>query len=253
MTGFSDRKTEDFVKSVYLVDTRGLVTATRPGRLAKHKVRFARQEIAAEDNGKYRTLEDTVKMVKPTILIGLAGTGRAFTEDIVRFMAAQCKRPIILPLSNPTSKAEITAENAFAWTEGRAIVASGSPFEPVTLDGKVHHTSQGNNMYVFPGIGLGAAVSRAKTLSEGIMTKAAIALADMVPESALETGLYPPLEDIRNVSVQIAAAVVEEAVREGVATVELPSERVALEAHIRSKMWDAVYPPSSAYMKLAKL
>jgi malate dehydrogenase (oxaloacetate-decarboxylating) len=244
----------DFVNRVYLVDTRGLVTASRPGRLAKHKVPFARNDVAPEDNGKYRTLEDTVRRVKPTILIGLAGAGRAFTEDIIRSVSANCARPIILPLSNPTSKAEISAENAFKWTGGRAIVASGSPFAPVKLDGKVHITSQGNNMYVFPGIGLGAAVSRAKTLSDGIMTTAAIALADMVPEKDLEHGLYPPLEDIRNVSVLIAAAVVEESVKEGVAmATDLPKDRAGLIAHIRRQMWEPRYPSSETYAALAKL
>ncbi|KAJ9451475.1 NADP-dependent malic enzyme [Diplonema papillatum] len=234
---------EDFTRSVYLVDTRGLVTTTRGDKLASHKVALARTDISAEDVAeKYKTLHDVVINTSPTVLIGLAGAGPAFTETMLRHMASYTDRPIILPLSNPTSRSEVTPEDAFKWTDGRAIFASGSPCDPVTLDGRTLCGSQGNNLYVFPGIGLGATIAEVKTITSDLMTRAAITLADMVPEEELENGLYPGLSDIRRISAHIAAGVADEARLKGIANATtLPENSEELVQHMASSMWNAEY------------
>ncbi|KAG8345290.1 hypothetical protein TRVL_03872 [Trypanosoma vivax] len=130
------KTTEEVRKAVYLIDTKGLVTTTRGDTLAAHKVSWARTDITAEQSNSLRTLLDVVKFVKPTALIGLGAQGGVFTEDVVRLMASNCKRPVLFPLSNPSSKAEIIPEDAYKWTDGAAIVASGSPFPPCVLNGK---------------------------------------------------------------------------------------------------------------------
>jgi malate dehydrogenase (oxaloacetate-decarboxylating) len=245
-------KRETFVQNAYLVDTRGLVTTTRGDKLASHKVAFARRDVPASANKNYSSLEAVVKAFKPTILIGLAGVGPAFTQPMVEFMASYCKRPIILPLSNPTPKAEITAEQAYKWTKGEAIVATGSPFPALNYEGKVLTPSQGNNMYVFPGIGLGATLAGVKTISEDLITAAAEALSDLVPTSQLSAGLYPPLDNIRDVSAAVAAAVMEQAMREGVACApNLPAGRKNLIAFARRAMWAPEYSNGPYYAAVA--
>jgi len=233
---------------VWLVDTKGLVTNTRGDALAPHKVAWARTDVAKEDNAKYATLKGVCQMVKPTALIGLAASGPAFTKDVVEIVMESAERPIIFPLSNPTSKSEITAFDAFTWTKGRAIVASGSPFPPVTVDGQVKRAAQGNNMYIFPGVGLGCSLAQVRSITEELMTAAAIALAEMV-ENPEETGLYPPLSEIRSASAVVAAAVIAQSVNDGLctkagfATATLEELRAAAAA----AMWEPVYCPPEWY------
>jgi malate dehydrogenase (oxaloacetate-decarboxylating)(NADP+) len=199
--------------------------------------------VRAEDDGM--PLIDVIKKYKPTILVGVTAVGGLFKEDIIREMAAQSERPIIFPLSNPTTKAECTAEQAYEWTDGRCIFASGSPFDKVEMDdGRVFYPSQCNNMYIFPGLGLGATVCGAKKVTNRMLYIAAEALANFVPEEDVKVGkLFPPLSKIRDVSHCIAVAVVKEAIRAGLATKVRPQDQDNLESWIAMKMYYPEYVP----------
>ena len=189
----------------WFVDSKGLVVKSRTD-LVEHKLRFA------HDHAPVATLLEAVETLKPTALVGVSGMTQAFTEPVVRAMARLNKRPVVFALSNPTSKAECTAEQAYAWSEGRAMFASGSPFGPVTHEGKTLRPAQGNNAYVFPGIGLGAIACRARTLPDEVFLTAARTLANLVREDDLNHGsLYPPLRDIRKISLAIAVSVATKA------------------------------------------
>jgi malate dehydrogenase (oxaloacetate-decarboxylating)(NADP+) len=195
--------------------------------------------------GSALSLKEVVKKYKPTILVGVTTVGGLFTEDIVREMQSQCERPIIFPLSNPTTKAECTAEQAYEWTDGRCIFASGSPFAPVEMaDGRVFYPSQCNNMYIFPGIGLGATVCGAKSVTQRMLYVAAEALANFVPEEDVRDGkVFPPLNRIREVSHRIAVAVVEEAIKKGYATRISAAEQQDLDKFVAKKMYYPEYVP----------
>jgi len=217
----------------FLVDSKGLVVASRSD-LNAHKHRYA------HDHPPVATFLDAVTTLKPTAIIGVAATPGAFTRDVVEAMAAQNERPIVFALSNPTSKAECTAEDAYRWTGGRALFASGSPFDPVTLDGRRFVPRQGNNSYIFPGVGLGVVASHAQRVTDSMFMASARALAASVTESDLAQGsLFPPLHSVRDVSARIAAAVAEVAFRENLATIERPAD---LHAFVRSRMYDPHYP-----------
>ncbi|MFC1740624.1 NAD-dependent malic enzyme, partial [Pseudomonadota bacterium] len=168
--------TEEARKLVWMCDSRGLVTTTRESGLEDHKIPYARDEEPAAE------LLEVVKRVKPTILIGASGQAHTFTEDVVKTMHKHCEQPIIFALSNPTTKAECTAEEAYNWTDGQAIFASGSPFNAVRLNGKVLVPGQGNNMFIFPGVGLGAVVCGATKVTDEMFFTAAKTLAHMVTE-----------------------------------------------------------------------
>lgn len=201
---------EDALSKFWLVDSSGLVTNNRGGQLQDHKVLFARKDIPKD--GQLKTLVEVVKHVKPTALIGLSGQGKAFTEEILREMANFNKKPIVFPLSNPTSKSECTAEEAYKFTDGTSIFASGSPFDPVNWNGKELVPGQGNNMYIFPGLGFGAQICKAKKVSQNMIASASKALADSVSQEELDEGkLYPEISKIREISVNIAVAVIETA------------------------------------------
>ncbi len=180
-----------------------------------------------------------VSAIKPTALIGATGRPDTFTRPIIEAMAEMNERPIIFALSNPTSKSELTAEHAYRWTGGRAVFASGSPFDPVDLDGKTYAPGQSNNAYIFPGVGLGVVASEATRVTEEMFLVAARALAESVSEESLARGtLYPPLGQIREVSVAIAEAVARVAYAQGLAQSPLPDD---LEAHIRSHVYPLEY------------
>lgn len=217
----------------WFVDSKGLVVKGRGDELAHHKVPFA------HDSEGCRDLATAVEKVRPTALIGVAGAGPAFTQAILESMGAINARPIIFALSNPTSKAECTAEAAYGHTGGRAIFASGSPFAPVTLNGVTHVPGQGNNVYVFPGIGLGALSCRSKHVTDSMFLVAAKTLAAQVEASDLAKGrVYPELRSIRTVSLRIATAVANEAYRLGLAQLPLPAD---VQADIASQMFDPSY------------
>jgi len=217
----------------WFVDSQGLVVRSRLGKLAEHKMPYA------HDHPFVATLAEAIETVKPTVLIGVSGQAHAFTRDIVTRMAALNQRPIIFALSNPTSKAECTAEEAYQWTEGRVIYASGSPFPPGTFAGQPYVPGQGNNVYIFPGVGLGALVCEASQITDEMFLTAAQTLASVVTAEDLALGrIYPAISNIREVSIQIAAAVAEEAHRAGLARRPRPADLVK---DIRARMFEPVY------------
>ena len=219
---------EEARERCWLIDSGGLVVKSRAG-LAPHKLPFAHDRAPLAD------LLAAVEALHPTAIIGVSGQHGAFTQHALEAMARLNDRPIVFALSNPTSKAECTAEQAYTWTEGRAIFASGSPFAPVTLAGKTYTPGQGNNAYIFPGVGLGAIACGARLVTDEMFFAAAHALAHQVSESDLEQGLiYPPLTDIREVSAAIAAAVAEVAYQRNLATQPRPAD---LLAHIEAQMY----------------
>lgn len=209
----------------WLVDTKGLVTKDRGDKLAEHKKYFAR----VDNNGhQFRTLEEVIEYVKPTALVGLTATFGVFTESIVRALKASVdagglgRRPILFPLSNPLTKAECTFEQAINWTEGSVIFASGSPFASYPVkngDGSVttYHPNQGNNVYVFPGIGLGAILAKATKVTDEMIYTSAAALAGSLNSDEIQQGLiYPRIERVREASIIVAREVMKAARREGV-------------------------------------
>ena len=235
---------EEARRRVWTVDTKGLVTNERPG-LEDFKLEFARDvnEVAKwqVSNRSNITLEETVANVKPTILIGVSATPGTFSESVIRLMAKVNERPMIFPLSNPTSKAECTAEEAIRWSDGRAIVATGSPFAPVDYNGKHFRIGQCNNSFIFPGVGLGVCVARATFVSDGMFLAAAKALAEQVHANDLaDSAVYPQLAAIRDCSEAVATAVIRRAVGEGHAD---PGVLVNLEKTVRRAMWFPEYLP----------
>jgi malate dehydrogenase (oxaloacetate-decarboxylating)(NADP+) len=222
----------DARRRCWLFDSKGLVTAQRSD-LAEHKRPYAHEHVGAA------TLLDAVKALRPTTIIGVAAVGGAFTEDVVRTMAAQNERPVVFALSNPTSKSECTAAQAYSWSDGRALFACGSPFDPVTFGTHTHVPRQGNNSYIFPGVGLGVIVSGATRVTDEMFMAAANELAARVREDDLAQGsLYPPLSSIRDVSAHIAAQVAAVAWRRGLARGAQPADLLAA---VRSQMYQPRY------------
>ncbi len=222
----------DARKRCWLLDTKGLVVKKRT-HLAEHKLPYAHEGEFQPD------IESAVSALKPTILIGVSGKPNSFTRPVLETMAKLNERPIIFALSNPTSKAECTAEEAYTWTEGRAIFASGSPFPPFTYKGKSYVPGQGNNAYIFPGVGLGVIACEARRVTDEMFFHAAKALAKTVTSDDLSFGLiYPPLTRIREVSAVIAAATAEIAYERGLARKPRPENVLS---YMRSQMYDPTY------------
>ncbi len=217
---------------IWLVDSRGLVVKDRAG-LNAQKLRYAHSHAPVGD------FLSAVKALKPTAIIGVAAVGGTFTPDVLRTMAEINKQPIIFALSNPTSQAECSAEEAYRHTGGRALFACGSPYDPVTIDGKTFVPRQGNNSYIFPGVGLGAIASATRLVTDEMFMAAAHTLAEMVSETDLKQGsLYPALPRIREVSARIATAVAAVAYQRGLATGPTPND---LRALVQSQMYDPRY------------
>ncbi|KFQ04357.1 hypothetical protein N329_08479, partial [Haliaeetus albicilla] len=204
---------EDAIKKIWMVDSKGLIVKGR-SHLNHEK------EMFAQDHPNVKTLEEVVQKVKPTAIIGVAAVAGAFTEKILKDMAAFNERPIVFALSNPTSKAECTAEQCYRLTEGRGIFASGSPFSKVTLpNGQTFFPGQGNNAYVFPGVALGVIACGVRHISDDIFLITAESIAAEVTEQNLAEGrLYPPLDSIREVSLKIAVKIVDWAYKHGLAS-----------------------------------
>ncbi|PWA32332.1 hypothetical protein CCH79_00012026 [Gambusia affinis] len=225
---------EESLKKIWMVDSKGLIVKGRDN-LTHEKVRFA------HEHPPMRNLEDVVRDLKPTAIIGVAAVAGAFSERIIRDMASFNERPIIFALSNPTSKAECTAEQCYTFTEGRGIFASGSPFDAVTLpDGRTFYPGQGNNAYIFPGVGRGVTACAFRHITEDVFLTAAEVLADQVTDKDLAEGrLYPPLSSIREVSLKLAAKIMDYAYHHKMATLRPePSDK---EAHIRSICYSTDY------------
>ncbi len=224
---------EEARKRCWFVDSRGLLVKGRGDTLPSHKVPFA------HDAPKAASLAEAVERIRPTALIGVAGIGRTFTPEILASMAAINKRPVIFALSNPTSKAECTAEEAYIHTGGRAIFASGSPFKPFEFGGRTYQTGQGNTVYIFPGVGMGALASGSSRVTEEMFLKSARTLAAEVTSADLARGsVYPTLSRIREVSLKIATAVAEEAYDSGLAQVPRPEN---VEQDISDRMFVPEY------------
>jgi malic enzyme len=235
---------EDARGRICMVDSRGLVTRDR-ANLEDFKALHAleREDVAGFvcSDPAHVTLEETIVNFKPTILLGVSGTSSLFTAPVVTAMAAINQRPIVFPLSNPTSKSECTAEQAVRWSDGRAIIATGSPFDPVTYRGKTYRVGQGNNALVFPGVGLGLWAGHVRRVTDAMFLDAARALASQVTEEDLASGaVYPPLTRIRECSHAVACAVIRRAVTEGHAA---PGILNGLEETVRSAMWFPRYRP----------
>jgi malate dehydrogenase (oxaloacetate-decarboxylating) len=232
---------------IWLVDSQGLVLKERPN-LESGKTRFAQStertaEWTVADRAQIH-LAETVRHVRPTILIGTSAQPNVFTEDIVRVMASDTPRPmprpIIFPLSNPTSKCEAAPADLLAWTDGRALVATGSPYAPVAIGGKIRSIGQCNNAYIFPGMGLGVTASGARRVTDEMFFAAARTLADLSPAIAdPDASLFPDLTTIRDVSHRVALAVAKMAQSQGHAESTTPDE---LERRIRVKTWTPRYP-----------
>lgn len=226
---------EEAKNRCWYVDSKGLVVSSRED-LTEHKQEFAHDHPFLPD------LLSAIKVIKPSALIGVSGKPRMFSQEVLSTMAQINDRPIIFSLSNPTSKTECTAEEAYKYTEGRAIFASGSPFDPVSLNGKEFYPAQGNNVYIFPGVGLGVIASWSRLVTDEMFFVAAKTLAQMVERDDLDKGrVYPSLTRIREVSLKIAVAVAEVAYRRGLANLPLPDD---LETHIKSVMY---YPEYEVY------
>lgn len=220
-------------RTCWFVDSKGLVVASRMEELAEHKKHFAHEAEFSPD------LSSALRAVKPTILIGVSGAGRVFTREIIGLMADYNVQPIIFALSNPTSKAECTSAEAIEWSEGRAIFASGSPMPPVDYKGRRIVSGQGNNVYIFPGVGLGVLATQSHTVTNSMFLMAARTLSELVtPEELAEGRVYPSLGRIREVSLRIATEVARTAYREGVAQEPEPDD---LEAELASRMFSANY------------
>jgi malic enzyme len=232
-------------RSIVLVDSGGLVRELRRD-LDEPKREFAlsRDDEAAFGFGASKAnpgLVETIERVRPTVLVGTTAVGGIFDESVVRAMAAAADRPVILPLSNPTSKAEANPIDVLRWTDGRALVATGSPFDAVEVDGRRHEVGQANNVFIFPGLGLGAIAAEARTITPRMFLLAAQTLAAAVTDDRLASGaLYPPVEALRSVSRAIAIRVARDAVEEGLAAIDPATD---IEALIDGAMWWPAYVP----------
>jgi malate dehydrogenase (oxaloacetate-decarboxylating)(NADP+) len=216
----------------WFVDSKGLVVKSR-GDLAEHKRPFAHDHPFLSDRVAI------VEAVKPTALIGVSGKPGAFSPAVLEAVGKINARPIVFALSNPTSMSECTAEEAYRWTAGRAVFASGSPFDPVTVEGRRFEPGQGNNAYIFPGVGLGVVACGSRLVTNEMFLAAAHALAEQVSTADLDVGrVYPRLREIRRVSAAVAYAVVETAREQGIVTREMPAD---LHSYIRSIMFDPEY------------
>jgi malate dehydrogenase (oxaloacetate-decarboxylating)(NADP+) len=220
-------------KQIYFFDSKGLVVKSR-NNLNELKLLYAH---SFEENSDFLS---AVKVAQPSILIGVSGQGGAFTEPLIREMGRVNSHPIIFALSNPTSKSECTAEQAYNWTGGRAIFASGSPFDPVQIENKKFYPGQGNNAYIFPGVGLGVVVSKSSLITDEMFIVAADTLANMVTEKDLKKGrMYPSITKICDISYKIAIKVANIAFDKNIARIPTPEN---LEETVRDTMFSPEYP-----------
>jgi malate dehydrogenase (oxaloacetate-decarboxylating) len=233
---------DETTRCFYALGSKGLLTSDYPGTLRDFQVPYARP--AAEVSGWPRDgegrigLAEVVTRSRPTMLIGTSTQPGAFTEALVTEMAAHVERPIIMPLSNPTSHSEARPADLIAWTQGRALIATGSPFEPVEYRGVSYQIAQANNALIFPGLGLGVTVCRARRISDPMLAAAAQALADLSEASTPGAPVLPPVTSLRAVSAAVAAAVARAAQDEGLAGVPLDDPA----AQVRRAMWEPAYP-----------
>jgi malic enzyme len=230
----------DLTRAVAVLDSHGLVVEGEGAAEDYRRALAWPQDLAvAHGFAPGHDLLAVVRALHPTVLIGVSGATGAFTETVVREMASRADRPLVFPLSNPTSQAEASPEDVLRWTEGRALVATGSPFPSVVFGGRTRRVGQGNNAFIFPGIGLGALVAEARELTDGMFRAAAERLADELRQEDLEAGaLFPPIPALRRVTAHIAEAVVRQARADGVAP-DVPGDDVA--RRVTHAMWEPAY------------
>ncbi|EDY85054.1 Malic enzyme, NAD binding domain protein [Verrucomicrobiia bacterium DG1235] len=231
----------DAKSRMFMVDREGLLTTDMRGLLDFQRDLAQDGELAdawRDESGRVPLMK-VMEQVKPTVLVGVSGQFGLFKEEQIREMAKHVERPIILPLSNPTALAEATPQDVINWTDGKGIVATGSPFEPVNYKGQAHQVSQCNNSYIFPGIGLGVLASKARRVTEGMLIAASRTLADSAPQQrSLGQPLLPALNEIRDLSRLIARRVAKQAMEEGVA---FELTELALERAIDKVFWEPQY------------
>ncbi|MCU4414954.1 NAD-dependent malic enzyme [Acinetobacter sp. WU_MDCI_Axc73] len=236
--GLSDREARD---RVFMVDRFGLITENQPNLLDfQRKLAQKADVISGWGNvEEVISLLDVVKNAKPTVLIGVSGQPGLFTQEVIEALNANCERPIVMPLSNPTSRVEAVPSDIIQWTNGQALIATGSPFTPVNYQGRLYHIAQCNNSYIFPGIGLGVIASGAKRVTENMLMASSNALADCSPLlKNAEADLLPPISDIQKVSRVIALKVAQAAIADGVA-VPLTDEQI--QSNIEKEFWQPEY------------
>ncbi|KAI9481049.1 MAG: hypothetical protein EXX96DRAFT_538280 [Benjaminiella poitrasii] len=234
---------EEARKMFYICDSKGLVTADRGDRLPQHKTYYARRD---NNGAQFKSLEDIVEYIKPTTLIGLSSSQGAFNTAVLNRMSEINAQPIVFPLSNPSTKAECTFEDAMKATQNNVIFASGTAFPAYVVpeSQEVRYPGQGNNMYIFPGLGLGSILGRPTSITNRIILRASMALADSVTEHERNKGLlYPELSRIREVSATVASAVIDQAVQDQIATSDIvkslrPSDYLEF---VKSRMWTPNY------------
>ncbi|MCQ6284240.1 MULTISPECIES: oxaloacetate-decarboxylating malate dehydrogenase [Bacillus cereus group] len=233
----------------WCIDRNGLVTDNMED-LLDFQIPYARKEAEVSEwkQNDVIGLAEVVKHVKPTILIGTSTVAGAFKEEIIKEMASHVERPIILPMSNPTPLAEAKPADLIEWTEGRALVATGSPFEPVTYNGVTYVIGQSNNALIFPGLGLGTIVVRASVMTDGMFAAAAEAVASMVDTSQPGAPILPEVEELRNISEMVAIEVAKVAVAEGVARVNLSDNDIKMA--VQEAMWKPEYRQIKAVEKV---
>jgi len=233
---------EDATRRIWCLDAHGLLTSDMGDRLLDYQASYARPSAEVkswrrDDTGKIIGLAEVIRQVRPSMLIGTSGIGNAFTETIVRDMARHTERPIIFPLSSPPSLSEATPADLIAWTEGRALIATGSQFTPVTHKGITHVIGQANNAMLYPGLGLGTILSRARLISVGMLAAAANALSSLVAVRLPGASLLPHIDDLRSVTMTVAVAVAEAAVAEGLAGVKFDD----IVQQVEDAMWQPEY------------
>ena len=231
---------------VAVLDSRGLLVGDNFRDEYKVELAWPAELAAARGFGEQpgADLLEVVQKFRPTILVGVAGQPGAFTEAVVKAMGENTQRPIIMPLSNPTDYAEARPEEILRWTDGRALVATGSPFADVVMNGRRHLIGQGNNVFIFPGLGLGALLSEARQVSDGMIAAAARTLADVVRQESLgESRLYPRVAWLRQATRAVATAVMRTAVTEGLSP---PLDDADIEARLDAAHWEPEYPPYEA-------
>jgi malate dehydrogenase (oxaloacetate-decarboxylating) len=232
---------DDAFARIFVLDSKGMLTKDRP--MEAYKLPFAQPRERVEDWGlgdAVPGLNETIERSRATVLLGLSGQPGAFERTAVEAMTKNTARPVVFALSNPTTSCEALPADVFAWTHGRAIVATGSPFAPVVHDGRSHAIGQGNNAFIFPGLGLGAILSNAREITDAMVLEAAYALAEYT--AVRHTGaVYPPVEELTEASIYVATRVYARAVQDGAdAPKRAPAE---IEAHVRARVWRPEYLP----------
>jgi malate dehydrogenase (oxaloacetate-decarboxylating)(NADP+) len=223
---------EEALQHIFMFDSKGLLVKSRTG-LADHQLQFAHDVEPMKD------FAQAVLALQPTAIVGVSTMGGAFTKQVVENMSRINERPIIFPYSNPTSHSECTAEQAYSWSKGKAIFASGSPFAPVTWEGRTITPGQGNNVFIFPALGLAVFATEAKRVTDDMLITAAEGVAEQVTAEDFKNGLiYPNVRDILKVSVKVAEKVAEYIFDNGLARVERPED---IGSFISSSMYEPVY------------